>query len=799
MRLRRIEITNYRRIRQLDVDFTGNLIGILGPMGSGKSTFLGAIQYALTGEDLSARERPTKEDLTTWGEDIGSVKLQFEANGESFDIVRKTDGSATLKVNGDTVTGVRKVEEALALRAGIEKDLVQRIVFVAQKGTEKILFDDPKGREVSFQKLIGIGEASKIWTDLGTIINALDKPQGFDEAIEVAKRNLDETEEVIRKSSDKIAQYKEVIGKLPGSEELEKIVGDATRRLQDVEALEEKRDALLKAQKALEAAQERLAASAVQPHEDEDSLREQLKTLTAQNPDEAARSAELRNTAKEIESRIAELKEAKRFVARLHTLVSDILAARKERDAAQKALDEYQSANGDAVKELTRELEDATGRCAALKAELDNLAKLAGATSDGGLCPLCGNKTTPEEMAAHVGGRIEELKVQCAAETARRDKTGRELDERSRGANDLNVALSQASANLKAREGLLERAKGQNVEGVVIDLEKLTASYKGWDVDSESRIDEAIGSKDSELAECNEAIGELEAAEAKRRERVVQITDRLEAARKAALAVKEVKEQIANAAARLDVAKSEELKAMEKVHAMPGQDMDALFASASAAVAKAQANRKAYEDILKDVATEEGRLDASRNAAQSIREKIADLEAKKAVDDAKRSRIDTLTRVRDAFHFRKIPRQFSQQVMAALTADVNGYLEQFNSPFCVEQDEEGFGFRYRYVDGRPVSDPLPSAAKLSGGEGVTLAIAFRLAIYRMYGGKLGLLSLDEPTDSLDEDAIQSLGDLLQKVKEFAKNSGLQILMATHERRILSYFDTQIAFGKKGEI
>ena len=60
MHLKRIELTNYRQHRQLDVDFSGNLIAVLGPNGCGKSNLIGAIQFALTGEQPGF----TKADLT---------------------------------------------------------------------------------------------------------------------------------------------------------------------------------------------------------------------------------------------------------------------------------------------------------------------------------------------------------------------------------------------------------------------------------------------------------------------------------------------------------------------------------------------------------------------------------------------------------------------------------------------------------------------------------------------------------------------------------------------------------------
>jgi ABC-type lipoprotein export system ATPase subunit len=61
----------------------------------------------------------------------------------------------------------------------------------------------------------------------------------------------------------------------------------------------------------------------------------------------------------------------------------------------------------------------------------------------------------------------------------------------------------------------------------------------------------------------------------------------------------------------------------------------------------------------------------------------------------------------------------------------------------------------------------------------------------MFAGKLGLLSLDEPTAYLDDSNVDRFGILLTKVKEIARNMNTQVLMATHERAVIPYMDSVI--------
>ena len=82
-----------------------------------------------------------------------------------------------------------------------------RIMFgirIGSPGVDAILFDDPRNREISFQKLIGIGDASKIYRDLGTAIQEIDRPQNFAESIQNARERLTDLQARIASEKDEI-------------------------------------------------------------------------------------------------------------------------------------------------------------------------------------------------------------------------------------------------------------------------------------------------------------------------------------------------------------------------------------------------------------------------------------------------------------------------------------------------------------------------------------------------------------------------------------------------------------------
>lgn len=139
----------------------------------------------------------------------------------------------------------------------------------------------------------------------------------------------------------------------------------------------------------------------------------------------------------------------------------------------------------------------------------------------------------------------------------------------------------------------------------------------------------------------------------------------------------------------------------------------------------------------------------------------------------------------------------TQSVMELLTDEVNKNLSQFGSVFSVVpmSAEDGMGFRCVFSDWRAVSNPhSPEASTLSGGQKIQLAVSFRLAVYSMFAAKLGLLSLDEPTAYLDDSAIANFADMLSKIKETARNMGIQIFISTHEAALGPVFDQMISIS-----
>lgn len=182
----------------------------------------------------------------------------------------------------------------------------------------------------------------------------------------------------------------------------------------------------------------------------------------------------------------------------------------------------------------------------------------------------------------------------------------------------------------------------------------------------------------------------------------------------------------------------------------------------------------------------------------SLGRSIADLDAemlrlRRQQDEAVRlvGCRDHLEDMRSVVHYTALPKLVSAHHLGRLTDEVNTYLQLFESPFRVEVDDK-LSFTAVFTQGgrrRP-------AGRLSGGQKVVLALAFRLSVNNAFAKDLGLLCLDEPTVGLDEANLHSLENALGRLRELARSTGLQVVMVTHERSLAHMFDHVIDFYPK---
>lgn len=365
MKINHISIKNVFQHGSLEIPADGNLIGLVGPNGSGKSNLLKCIQFAFSGEVPGK----VKEQLLKWGEKSGSVTIDFTHQGKPGVITRATgQGKTSLKYDGETATGITKVNSAVDAFLGMDKD-VARTVFVAQDELNTMLFETPAKREQAFQRMLGIGEADKIYLALGAWINAK-MPPVFDTSAQIAEGR--EEQAGIEKTLS----------------ELEPRLEHATTALQsfDTQALASRQLELNTIQNhcsRLRGAKEDLAARQKQIDATKaarDAENAKIAEIDFSKLDEKLRTAEQALASAEEYNNLAAAREAKRqelaAIGECPVTAADVDAALEAAQTAAKAVSELQGVS---------------------KMYTNLLGALEAADATIRFCPVCGSGITDKE------------------------------------------------------------------------------------------------------------------------------------------------------------------------------------------------------------------------------------------------------------------------------------------------------------------------------------------------------------------------------------------------------------------
>ena len=233
--------------------------------------------------------------------------------------------------------------------------------------------------------------------------------------------------------------------------------------------------------------------------------------------------------------------------------------------------------------------------------------------------------------------------------------------------------------------------------------------------------------------------------------------------------------------------------------AREGQELDALRNRfALWRVEPSAANAERWRREIGEAADAQRRLAETEGRVAALGRSIVDLDAemlrlRRQQDEAVRlvAARDHLEDMRSVVHYSALPKLVSLHHLARLSDEVNTYLRLFEAPFRVEVDDKLTFTAVFHQGGR-----RRPAGRLSGGQKVVLALAFRLSVNNAFATDLGLLCLDEPTVGLDEANLSSLENALGRLRELARSTGLQVVMVTHEKSLAHMFDHVIDFYPK---
>ena len=159
--IKSLRLANFRRHADLELRFdeTGQIILIAGSNGTGKTTILEAIIYALYGEGRHGRRN--LDSLLRRGAELEGMEVEmvFTVGEDSYRVLRRRDGRASTAVlyanDHPLVEGQREVSEEVTRVLGMDAAGFRVATIAQQKDLDGLASLTPsvRGRTVSYTHL----------------------------------------------------------------------------------------------------------------------------------------------------------------------------------------------------------------------------------------------------------------------------------------------------------------------------------------------------------------------------------------------------------------------------------------------------------------------------------------------------------------------------------------------------------------------------------------------------------------------------------------------------------------------
>ncbi|MCX6664823.1 MAG: SMC family ATPase [Euryarchaeota archaeon] len=162
MILKTLTLNNFRKFKQVEIEFPDGLIGVVGLNGAGKSTIFEAIAWVLYG---SVAARTSTDQIKREGAEFSDpcrVELEFIFDDETYRVVREITGkslspSATVLVNGKlAVNSVEAVNTYIQRKLGMDYKSFFTSIYAKQKELNVLSTMNASERRPLILRMLGI-------------------------------------------------------------------------------------------------------------------------------------------------------------------------------------------------------------------------------------------------------------------------------------------------------------------------------------------------------------------------------------------------------------------------------------------------------------------------------------------------------------------------------------------------------------------------------------------------------------------------------------------------------------------
>ncbi len=800
MFLKSLELENIRSYRREKIEFGEGITLFEGDIGSGKSTILYAIEFALFGlGDLKSTF------LLRNGEKEGTVRLIMDAGAGEISFVRSLErkkGGASQKQCRIIAAGTKTDYSPEEMKAEVLKllkfnenpspaatSLIYRYaIFTPQEEMKEILRLREDMRLETLRRAFGI-EEYRIARNNAALVS-----RGIKERETFLRGGLKDLGSVLAEEKEKLAlleqckknmaecgQRKDALGrkrsllreKIEGlrnvKASLEKILGEIPvlkkRRGDKLSLIRELEQALSKedAEIAEKKRRVRLLESGKKPSgKTEEEIEEELKIAREKIRMLAAEIGALEQLAKDAQAAGAEAKKKEQELKIIEAEISSLGNISKPTEKTDSGL--LQEIAGMRVRadRLLRESGAAKEHCETLKKLIMEEA-----------CPTCGQKIEPEEF---------------------RKKSG----DAKKAAASLEEELKALFIKEKSLESLREELAGCNFK-----KEKLSGLLREKDMLGRAYGDERKKNSELERLQKLHSKKSMEQKSAVLAEKELsEVLAALSAYRQARLESIRIHAEINSAGIRLDSDMSMRRTALGEV-----SEIDAEISGKEKEVRGTEPKLLELEELEREaerlrkteeeLAEETGTALAMHKSLESELKRIRTVLKEK---DAEKKELEELAGARmwlDDYFVNSLA-SIERHVLRSINDQFNA---MFRRLFGILMDESGLNVSINefFTPAVVQNGYEQDINSLSGGERTSVALAYRLALNSIVKAVCGsmdrssLLILDEPTDGFGKEQLMRLRDVL------AELACRQVIIVSHEKELESFADRVFRVRKSGSV
>ncbi len=791
--IERVELLNFISHKDSRIEFGEGVTVFIGKNGSGKSSVIDAITYALYGEHT----RSSNRNIVRYGASNAAVILEFTHKEKRYRVERRVDSkgnleSAVLKYyDGDKlkteVAGERRqfgesiskrIEEIL----GLDYNKMKVAGIIQQGEIDRIIEFKPKEFKELINSIIGIDRLDNAYERMREVIDGfrerLRREYGYDDLyIPAMQKEIDEMRVKVASINKDIERQKALLGVIKARRD------DMLKEYDKMKDLKAKYDELTLQVNNLRNYLSRVKDGIGKEIREKKEFIEKARRYIAIASKEESIVNELNRIEERVEEIGREVSDASREVAvleerkkRARDMLSTIKDAReyiryvRENDAVPKMLEEKRRRLDEMVKRITSYMQEIS--------RIEGLLECSRIEVKDGICPICKNRVSNGEELSRELAR-ERSRLTRDMEEKRREverlerervaleKRVRELEDKARRLDTAREFLQRYmldESNVDAKEKELTSIINQDVKGLkdrilVLSKEKdeLINRKKEYSNEHKMIIEAKAFLKDKGI-DSLDAVNKIE-EEVKEKERIYKLLSSIN------ISYERLNEFAIDDYSRDLIGKILTLR--EESRGFSEERFHEL------------------ERGIKEI--EEREIKRVEMEIKSLEDEISrvnnDIERKSRIKDIldhARRYINMLEGIRKNVFYRDgiVAKSLRSWALNVISGKASEYAKLFEIGVSrIELREKDNAVDILCYGKRGSIDIL----SMSGGEKVALGLALRFGIaYVMGGYKLDFIILDEPTVYLDE---EKRGTMVELILALADNSSLQMIVITHDSEI----------------